>query len=309
VTKLLIENKIIFTQDVPGERDWIQSQFPGYLNFETSSSGKWSTEFPEPSDQKTLHEVGYSDHHDMASLLNCNITKIKSFYTTQPDLVINDNKHWVCSDQFVSNISYNTFIDKPKFWALHIARSGTMFVEELLSKYRSKLSTHQGIGPHLELLKVFKTAQQHPEAAIVFVYRPELWETFTSTMLARRYGYHHQDNFNWSSVDPITITVEDMLHFKDIVVSTLNFWCNLRSLLPTHSMLLLNGSKVINQYRDQVSHSKVNYNKQDLISNYTESKNQWDKIFSKDLAKMLNNTVTHLEKMQCKQNLDHIPGL
>ena len=306
MAELLIENKIVFTQDVPGERDWIQSQFPGYLNFETNSSGKWTTEFPEPTDQKTLHEIAYSDHHDLVSLSNSNITKIKSFYTKQPDLVINDNRHWVCSDQFVSSVSYDTFADKPKFWVLHIARSGTMFVEALLEQYRSKLQHHQGTGSHSFLMGVFETAKKHPEAAIVFVYRPELWETFTSTIIAMHYGYHHEDNFDWSLAKPIAITLEDMLHFKDMIVSTLNFWCNLRSLLPSHSMLLLNGSDVIRQYKDQVTHGKVSYNKQDLISNYDESKNQWEEMFSKDLAKMLNNAIAHLEKMKCKQNLDHL---
>ena len=60
-----VENKIIFTQDVPGEREWIQSQFPGYSNLETVSSGKWSSEFPLDNDQKNLYEIAFSDHHDV----------------------------------------------------------------------------------------------------------------------------------------------------------------------------------------------------------------------------------------------------
>lgn len=301
-----MQNKIVFTQDVPGERGWLQSQFPGYLNLETSSSGKWPAEFPEPSNQKTLSEIAYSDHHDLAKLLNCDIPKIKSYYAGPADLVLNDNKYWVCADQFVSNVSYSDFTDKPKYWVLHIGRSGTMFIEALLDQYRTKLQHHQGVGSQPFLLSLFKEAQEHPEAAIVFVYRPELWETFTSTIIAIHYGYHHEDNFDWSTADPISVTVEDMLHFRDMVVSTLCFWCNLRSLLPTHSMLLLNGSDVIRQYKDRVTHSKVNYDKEYLISNYDEAKRQWNELFSKDMAKMLNNTIAHLEKMKCKQNLDQI---
>ena len=68
-----MKNKIIFTQDVPGERGWLQRQFPAHKNFETSSSGKWTAEFPSISDQATLHEIAYSDHYDLLTLLHSDV--------------------------------------------------------------------------------------------------------------------------------------------------------------------------------------------------------------------------------------------
>lgn len=300
------ENKIVFTQDVPGERAWLQTQFPEYSNLETASSGKWPTEFPENSNQQHLYEIAYSDHHDLDALLNSKVSKIKSFYHSHPSAVFDDNIHWVCADQFVSKATYQLFADQPKFWALHIARSGTVFIETLLSQYKVKGQIHAGTGSHAHLMQLYETAKSNPDTAIVFVYRPELWETLTSTVIAQRYGAHHGNDFDWASADPITITVEDMLQFQTVMISTLNFWCNLRCLLPTHSMLLLNGSEIIHKYRHQVNHRQVGYNKQTLVKNYTDAKNQWDSMFNQRLTKMLDNAVAHLDKMRCKRNLDHL---
>jgi hypothetical protein len=301
-----LKNKIIFTQDVPGERDWVNSLFPEYTNLETSSSGKWLSTFPKNDDQSSLYEIAYSDYHKVADLLNCGIDRTKSFYGTDPLLVFKDNNHWACSDDFISNVEYQPFVDKPSFLALNLARSGTAFVENLLRKFRLQHRRHSVTGTYSELVDIWREAKDHPDVALVIVYRQELWESLVSNVLGWHHGFHHRNEFDWSLVKPVAIDTSDMLQFEEMVISTLNFWCNLRSLLPTHSFLLLDGMEMIRQYKDIVDHSKVSYNKRDLVSNYSEAREKWYSEFNENLSRMFNNAIGHLKKMNCKQNLDHL---
>jgi hypothetical protein len=302
-----MENKIVFTHDVNVERQWLSEQFSSYTNLETSSSGKWTGDFPVQNNQGLLYEIAYSDHHDLKKLLDSDCEKIKSFYSRDPEIVFRDNKYWACATSFVGNVNYTSFVDQPKFWVIHVARSGTVFAETLLGQFRTSFRGHVGIKQHdSDIIDIWQQAWANPDVALVLLYRPELWETFTSTALATKYGCHHGDGHDWSLAEAIEINVDDMLQFQSMLISTLNFWCNLRSLLPTHSFMLVNGSEIIKQYQHMVDHKKVNYNKQSLISNYQEAKEIWYEKFNNDLSKMLHNTVGHLEKMHCKLTLDHL---
>jgi hypothetical protein len=301
-----LKNKIIFTQDVDGERDWIKSHFPEYANLETNSSGKWPATFPKNDHQSSLYEIAYSDHHNVVDLLNCGIDRTKSFYSTDPLLVFKDNIYWACSDDFVSNVEYQTFVDKPSFLALNLARSGTVFVETLLRKFRLQHRPHSVTGEYSELINIWQEAKDNPDVALVIVYRQELWEMCVSNVLGWTYGFYHGDEFDWSLVEPIAIDTSYMLTFEAMVISTLNFWCNLRSLLPTHSFLLLDGMEIIRQQKDIVDHSKVSYNKKKLVTNYSDAREKWYSEFDDNLSRMLNNAIGHLKKMNCKQNLDHL---
>jgi hypothetical protein len=302
-----MNNKIVFTHDVPEERAWINHHFKNYKNLETYSSGNWNTGFPVQTHQCHLYEIAYSDYQDPRKLLHFDGEKIKSCYSTDPELVIRDNKYWTCADDFISLDLPAVFRDQPKFWVAHIARSGTVFSEILLSQFRTKFRGHVGISSqHNDLIGIWDTAQKNPDVTLVFLYRPELWETFTSTFLATKYGFHHEDHFDWSIAEPVEISINNMLQFEYTLTSTLNFWCNLRMLLSQQSFMLLNGTELIQKYSKLVSHQKVNYNKQDLISNYSAAKKIWYDQFDPDLGKMLKNALTHLTKMNCKTNIDHL---
>lgn len=302
-----MNNKILFTHDTVGERDWLASKFTNYTNLETLSSGKWSENFPVSGRNSELYEIAYSECYNLRELLFCDLERTKVFFSQDPEIAIRDNKYWCCANDFISTATYTHFEDKPEFWAMHIARSGTVFVETLLKKFRILHRPHVGISSSdLVLLDYWRHAQAHPEVALVLVYRPQLWEIFTSTMLAIHYGYHHGNNFDWNLVKPIEITINDMLNFESMLVSTLNFWCNLRSLLPTHSFLLLDGNKMINSYHHLVNHDRVKYNKQQLISNYKQAQTQWYEQFATATTKMLNNTIAHLANMNCQQHLNHL---
>jgi hypothetical protein len=302
-----MNNRIVFTHDTIGEREWFASKFINYTNLETSSSGKWTKKFPISGCNSELYEIAYSDCQNLRELLFCDLDRTKIFYSQDPELVIQDNKYWCCANDFVSTATYTHFTDKPKFWVIHLARSGTRFVEELLQKFRILHRMHVGVdSSNSVMLDYWRHARLHPEVALVFVYRPLLWETFTSTVLGQHYGYHHGNEFDWSLVKPIEITIDDMLYFESILISTLNFWCNLRSLLPTHSFLLLDGNKMINNYHHLVNHDRVQYNKQQLICNYEQAQTQWYEQFDAATNKMLTNTIAHLSNMNCQQNLDHL---
>ena len=83
-----MKNKIVFTQDVSGEREWIQSQLPGHTNLETSSSGNWPWDFPKDTNQSQLFEIAFSDQVDITKILSADIDCIKSFYRSDPEVKI-----------------------------------------------------------------------------------------------------------------------------------------------------------------------------------------------------------------------------
>lgn len=301
-----MKNKIIFTQDVLGEREWLRSTFPDYNNLETHSSGLWNVDFPDLSTENNLYEMSFRDPTNYNQIENSSITKIKSFYTDDYSTVLFDNKNWVYSTSFVSTANYQPWEDKPKFWVLHLARTGTVFVESLLQKHRIKHRRHVGAESDSQLISVYQECKNNPDINFVFVYRDAMWETFTSTVLAKTNGYHHQTGFDWSSAAPVTITHDHMLDFYSVVVFTFNFWCNLRSMLPSHSFTVINGSEAFVKYRQFTNHGPVVYDKTKLITNYLDAKKQWYLFFDRRLQNIVQNTISHLSKMHCKKDLDYL---
>ena len=69
-------NNIIFTQDAPGERAWLATQFPDYENLETEFGGKWPAEHFS-RDRNTIWEIPPDSLLDVTTV-NC--TKYKSLY-------------------------------------------------------------------------------------------------------------------------------------------------------------------------------------------------------------------------------------
>ena len=97
-----MNNKVVFTHDVPGERKWLLEIFSDYRSLETKDSRIWPTDFPTPGNNNTLYEIPYCDNVDYDRLLATDIEKVKSFFVDNPDLVFLDNKNWGYASSYVS---------------------------------------------------------------------------------------------------------------------------------------------------------------------------------------------------------------
>lgn len=304
---------ICFTRDVAGERDFINSHFPQHINLETNSSGKWSAKMPTDgtSEEKFIYEISYSDYFSHQQLLDFNMPTYKIFYNVK-DLAINvlDNRHWVYADQLLHNVDFQEFCDDldPYFQALHVARSGTVFTESVLSKKYKKINGHIGISPDDSVnTTVINTLNGNKKLTVALVYNEDIWRVLTSTKIANTYGCHHYNSVvDWEKFAPVILTNKDMLDFQSMLISTFNWFCNTRSCLPTHNFYLLEGGDMINKYSGHTVHSKINYNKKKLIVNYNEAKQEFETHFQKNLQLITFRMKNHLISMKCRTNIDNL---
>jgi hypothetical protein len=307
-----MNNLICFTQDVAGERDFINSHFPQHINLETNLSGKWSAEIPTSgtSKEKFLYEISYSDYFSHQQLLEFNMPTYKIFYKKDPAINVLDNRHWVYADQLLHNVDFQEFCNDldPYFQVLHVARSGTVFTESILSKKYKKINNHIGISSDYGVnASIIDILDSNKKLTVVLLYNEDIWKVLTSTKIAKTYGYHHYGSVvDWEKLPPVILTDKDMLDFQSILISTFNWFCNTRSCLPTHNFYLLEGSNMINKYSGHTVHSKINYDKKKLIVNYNEAKQEFETYFQKNLQLITSRMKKHLIAMKCRTDIDNL---
>jgi len=302
-------SKVVLTQDVPGEREWLATIFPGHTNFETESSGRWGVNSPA-LDYNDLHiyEIPWNDHN--LKLDNLSNT-YKSIFTVEASTLLNDNINWAYSDQFITTQKFSTFQNLPNqyYQMLHVARSGTVFVESLLKKQYWPLSQHVGISPDKTAeLEITKQINDHStNLTVALVYTTDFWRCLTSNVLGLRHGWHHYDsNFDWSKVDSIVITDDNIKLMENILINTWNFWCNLRNKFPNLDFYFLDGSAMISKYSQYTNHSAIKYDKTTLIKNYHEAKELFESQYLKKWNTIAARIQKHLTIMGCKLDLDNI---
>jgi predicted DNA binding CopG/RHH family protein len=305
-------NLICFTQDVPGERDFINSHFPQHINLETNSSGNWPAKMPTEgsSDKNFLYEIAYSDYFSHQQLLDLNLPTYKLFYKKNPSTNVLDNRHWVYADHLLHNFDFQEFRDEldPYFQVLHVARSGTVFTESILSKKYKKINHHHGVSCEDNVNAAWiDTLDINKKVTVALVYNEDIWRVLTSTKIANTYGFHHHYSvIDWENLEPLVLTNKDMLDFQSMLISSFNWFCNTRSCLPTHNFYLLEGSNLINKYSKYTTHSKINYDKKKLISNYNEAKQEFETHFQKNLQLITFRMKNHLTAMKCRTNIDNL---
>jgi hypothetical protein len=287
-------NKIIFTQDVPGEREWINSQFPGYTNFESEFSGKWPPGGISDQNTNALWEIPPDSDLDVSSI---NFEKIKSQYRSDSFV----NRNWCYADSMISRLTFKSDAPRaPHAQVMHFPRAGTRFLESILFGACGYQKTSH-IGPSSNEEENNKTYQllENTNPDIFINYREDWWGFASSLIISRKYGYYHSDTEpDWSKFEPFKITQEDLDLAQHESWAIWNFLCGLRTKFANLNFYIIEFSTLV-KHQQLTTHSKLKYNKNLLITNYDQAK-QW--FYSDYLENMLtyqNKALHHLATMNC----------
>ena len=306
----MAENKIIFTQDVPGEREWIQSQFPGYHMFESEFSGNWPSE-PYQQNFDAVWEIP----PDSTRGVYCVAVKTyKSLYQLDTDFV---SSGWCDADHLLINDL--KFVSQPhssKAQVIHLARSGTVFLESILYHHFNYTRDrkwnplnlkcdHHWIGGDDQ---IFYNLMSRSMPDIYFVYRKNWWDWFLSLQISLNFDYYHYfDKVDWDSLLPFEITISDMEKTLSTVKGTWNHMCHFRTHFPTLNFYIIEFSDLIkNQHL--TTHKAIAYNKRRLVKNYNESRELFEASYASKFDQLANRCLAHLQIMNCQviQNFDHL---
>lgn len=296
-------NKVIFTRDVDGERNWINKKFPDCTNLETIHSGEW---YSNDSDT-AIYEIPYSN--EFPSVIDYKtVETYKSIYPVDDDIILID-RNWCNASNLVYDIDFSTFQDLPNEFVqtFTFSRAGSEFVESLLEKRYKTLFYHQRIKIAKFNKNMVNVLHKKTDVTIALVYRSNWWEWLVSMLITEPYGATHCNNNvqGWQYAEPIDITTADILLLQTDIIQTWDYWCNLRNIFPNYDFYLLEFSDVISRYASKTTHSRVLYNKEKLVNNYHETKENFEQQFLPLWKTMEHNSVKHLLEMGCKTTLDN----
>lgn len=272
-----MSNIICYTQDVPGEREWINSQFPGFTNLETESSGKWTN---ANSTGDFIWEIPYTDLYDVTIIKNLNNPLVKTIYRNDIDTVIHDNDILSVDRLLInSEIKFlNNTEDNIKSYSMFtFTRCGTLFTESLL---RQK---YPATGPHyvmvgIDKINAVKSVSLDLTTRVCLNYRSNWWSWLTSQAIGVANGVlHYYDNVDWDNdVCSTTISTEFIDKYETYLTNTFNFWIQLRIMLPEHQFSLFRFEDVLAVHQSNTDHKQIPYDKVKLINNYSEIKQLFD---------------------------------
>lgn len=292
-----MSNLICFTQDLPGEREWLSQLFPYHCNLETESSGQWS----KSNKQSVIWEVPQSDHslirvHDLKG------SKVKTvFQQNLPARTLLNDTGWPDAEQLylhnqVTFVSSKTNTPLNKYQMFTFARSGTVFTESLLLKKYTRVDHHYVLDDNLELIvnKCRDTA-----TLICLLYRQDWWSWVVSNIISEHNGfYHYNSKVDFTKLTPVRIGVTELELFEKQIKSTFNFWCNLRMCLPNHQFKLFEFSDVVKQNQESTNHKKIPYNSADFVIDHNDSKLLFEKQYLQRWKIFEKNTLNHLASMK-----------
>jgi hypothetical protein len=303
-------NKIIFTQDVPGEREWIQSQFPGHHMFESEFGGKWPKN-PFIQNFDAVWEIPPDSVTDLTSVSG---ETYKSLYQLDTDFV---SPKWCDADHLlIRNLEFGSQPRSPKAQVIHVARSGTVFLESILYRHFDYLKDRRW-NPrdipcdHYWLHdddKIFYDLITRSMPDIYFVYRKNWWDWFVSNQICLQFDYYHYfDDVDWESLPPFEITASDMERMVEIIKSTWNSMCHFRTHFPTLNVYIIEFSDLI-KHQHLTTHQAIAYDKKRLVKNYNEARELFDANFTRKFDQLANRCLVHLQNMNCHviRNFDHL---
>ena len=184
-----MSNLICFTQDVPGEREWLSGLFPSHLCLETQSSGRWST----VTDNPVIWEVPGPDYHS-GIYSGLDGAKVKTIF--QQDLPIEtllNDTGWLDSEDLYLHNRLN-FADADsaalinQYQMFTFARCGTVFTESILQKKYPVIEHHYVLENNLTRIV---TACQNTQTLICLLYRRDWWSWLVSNIISENNDYYH----------------------------------------------------------------------------------------------------------------------
>ena len=296
-------NNIVFTQDVPGERDWLNSQFPGFKNLETEFSGKWPGHlFSQPCD--TIWEVPPESTVDV---VNVNCDKYKSLYQLDLNFI---SHRWCEANKLLinNNIEFGSQPQAAKAQVLTFTRCGTVFLESILygpggyDKDRGwnksdPTTDHAFLGGDDSVLYGLIEKSQ-PD--IFLCYKNDWWSWATSLLICQNFDYYHyNDDVRWDQLPPFEISTKDLdMLAKKVHVNWMAL-CHFRTQFPHLNFYIIEFSKLI-KHADLTDHQGIKYNKKNLITNYFQTQTMFEDIYLPKFRRWQHNCLGHLQTMRCQ---------
>ena len=295
-------SKIVFTQDLPGEREWLEQQFPDHTMYETEFSGKW----PDKPFNQSVPAVYEIPPDSLLNVSDLPIPKYKSLYKLDSKFV---SPKWCQADQLlINNLNFAPQPKAKKAQVIHFARSGTVFLESILYQKcnyikdigwnpKTPHSDHHQLGGDDSL---FYNLIDNSRPDIFFCYRKNWWDWFVSLQIALQFDYYHYyNNVAWDQLAPFEITSNHMEEQLNQITAGWNAICHFRTYYPNLNFYIFEFSDLI-KHQSLTSHQKINYNKQRLISNYDSAKQMFEHEYVLKFDKCARNSLTHLQTMNCK---------
>jgi len=275
-----MSNILCFTQDLPGEREWLKTQFPEFLFLETESSGKWA-QYSADSDQNLLFELPFTDPVNHAFIKQLNAKTVKTIFQNKLSINTLGDNLWALSDQLLvhDSIKFDPIPDAtPKSYMMFtVGRCGTKFIESVLNQTYSSVHHHYTLSPDPK--PVVSMCANPNDVLLCLSYRRDWWKWILSSKIALVNGYYHYNSYyhrigpvDWTKLKKSSITQQDLDLFEDRMVSIFNFWCNLRVCYPTHLMNLYVFEDIVDGAQAKTQHTKIPYNSADMILNHDEAK-------------------------------------
>jgi hypothetical protein len=297
-------DKVVFTQDTMGEREWLKSLFPNHNYRETSDSGLWENKDFNHL-KPNLFEVPYCSSSTGIDIDNAeyfkSIFNVGSF----------DDRNWMNADHLITTLPFKQFNNsKNKYYQiLTLGRSGTQFLESILQQrfkeFKPHIQTGAGIS-NLEWKAFANDCQKTKNVSLFYLYRKDWWNWFTSFLLLTKseISVHFDtiskfDNYNTS----FEILESNMIFFLNLVKTTFNQWCNLRSILNDFECGIMEFSHNVNEYGIFSKHKKIPYSKENFFTNYNTAKQLFNDKYLKYFKLYEKRMLNHLLSMNCKMNI------
>ena len=298
---------IVYTQDVPGEREWLSQQFPGFINLETVHSGLWSR---VDSSVDCLLEIPESDDLSVRDVI-LNWQDAKTYTSIyQPGNVLSSCR-WTESSFVVYNGDFSCGSGSETHYnCFTFTRAGTVFLESLFVKKYKMVEDHSMIGNSTHLQQFYDTVT-NASSVVVIPYRNNWWEWITSSVISEinqpiNVALHYDSRIDFNNLRKVKLNESIIENYYNMAISSWEFICNLRSCLPHRKFYVLEFSDMISKYQSATTHKKIPYDKKSLIEDYDRIKELFDLKFKEKFKTIELRAVNHLKQMECLTDLDFI---
>jgi hypothetical protein len=298
----MAQNNIIFTQDFPGERAWLATQFPEFNNVETEFSGLWPNNFFKEN-QNTIWEVPPDSLLDVSQFT---VDTYKSLYQLDTEFV---SSRWCDANKLLINqLEFGGQPRAEKAQVLHFGRCGTVFLESILfnkcgytkdygwdSSSPGPDHAFMGSPSDNDLYNIVEKSQ--PD--IFLCYRSDWWGWITSVLIGKKFDfYHYNDNVDWNNLPSFQVAIADIELLADSARANWQSLCHFRTQFPHLNFYIFEFSDLVKN-NQLTEHRAITYNKKNLIQNYEKMHTLFDSTYLPKFLKWQENCLKHLQTMKC----------